>query len=253
MTRRSGRGCFARLLILLIIVIVGAMLVAPYVPLNRFKPQIESILSRQLGRKVTIGRLHLSLSRGPAVIIEDLEASEDPAFGSGNTIEAGTVRVGLSLARLVEDRQVVASDLRLEGPHITFNRNSQGAWSWSTLGQASGLASLRLPAHRSTAPGIPITAGGLIQAAALADSMTTPLAPGDEGRLRNIELKHASITFAEGGSDKSKEVTFDNIDLRVALSPRPEEPERVTRAVGKIHASSEKTESTELLGADLPL
>src|SRR5262249_8990207 len=145
MSRRSGRGCFARLLILLVIVIVGIILLAPYVPLNGFKPQIESTLSRQLGRKVTVGGVHLSLSRGLALVIEDLKASEDPAFASGNTIEATSVRVGLAVGPLVTSRQIVARNLHLDSPHLTFNRNSEGAWSWSTLGQSSGQARLGQP------------------------------------------------------------------------------------------------------------
>src|SRR5215467_9671518 len=134
MERRSGRGCFARLLILVILAAVGMILIAPYLPLNRFKPQIEAMLSTQLGRKVTVGSVNLSLARGPEVVIQDLKASEDPAFASGNTIEAGTVRVRLAVGPLLENQQLVATDLQLDSPRVTFNRNSQGAWSWSTLG-----------------------------------------------------------------------------------------------------------------------
>jgi hypothetical protein len=72
----------------------------------------------------------------------------------------------------------------------------------------------------------------------------------EAGTLRNIELKQASVTFVEG-TDKSQQVTFDHVDLSAALS-RVDQPEPSTRAAGRLHAESQKTESTELLAADLP-
>src|SRR5215813_1068020 len=254
MPRRSGRGCFTRLLILLVILTVGMILLAPYLPLNGFKPQIESALSKQLGRKVTVGAVHLSLSRGPALVIEDLKASEDPAFASGNTIEAGTVRAGIEVGPLVINRQIVVRNLELESPHLTFNRNSQGAWSWSTLGQASGQARLNYPVPTPGAGRVAPSRAILMQASpGLANIFISALLSSAEaGTLKALGLKHASVTFVEGGPDKSRQVTFDAIDLKAALSPRPEEPEPSTHAVGRLQTSSEKTETTELLVADLP-
>jgi hypothetical protein len=213
-------------------VAVGAVLLAPYLPLNRFKPQIEAALSKQLGRIVTVGNVHLSLSRGPEVVIQDLKASEDPAFGSGNMIEAGVVRVSLAVGPLVANRQLVVRNLVLENPHINFSRNSRGAWSWSTLGQSPAQALMRSDIH---------------PAHYLAAAM---LKTAEAGTLRNIELKQAVVTFIQG-TDKSQQVSFDHVDLSAALS-RADQPGPSTRAAGRLHAESEKTESSELLRAGLP-
>src|SRR5215471_14312394 len=255
MARRSGRGCLERLLILVILAAVGMIVVAPYLPLNRFKPQIETTLSTQLGRKVTVGSVHLSLSRGPEIVIQDLKASEDPAFASGNTIEAGTVKVGLAIGPLLASRQLVVRKLQLDSPRVTFNRNPRGAWSWSTLGRKQSEARLRGRSDRdSSAQGaLGRTSLLLMQTcreAAGSLLSTLLLSTGDAGTLRAIELKQASVTFVEG-PEKSRQVTFDHLDLSAALS-RLDQPEPSTRAAGRLQAQSEKTEDTELLKADLP-
>src|SRR5262249_44465861 len=193
-------------------------------------------------------------SRGPALVIEDLKASEDPAFASGNTIEAGTVRAGIEVGPLVINRQIVVRNLELESPHLTFNRNSQGAWSWSTLGQASGQARLNYPVPTPGAGRVAPSRAILMQASPGLPNIfiSALLSSAEAGTLKALGLKHASVTFVEGGPDKSRQVTFDAIDLKAALSPRPEEPEPSTHAVGRLQTSSEKTETTELLVADLP-
>jgi len=265
MVRRSGRGCFARLLILLIIATVGAILLAPYVPLNRFKPEVESALSTQLGRKVTVGNMHLSLSRGPALVIEDLTAQEDPAFASGNTIEAGKVTLGLAIGPLITNRQTVVRSLVLDSAHVTFNRDSRGAWSWSTLGNPAGRSALIQPgpardwSRALIARTIAINEtgdAGLREINPRSESMMTLmwvlLTPDQMGTLQSIDLRHASVTFVEGGPDKPKQTMFDGIDMSAALSPARDEPEPLTHAVGMLRAASEKTETTELLNADLP-
>ncbi|HKF59413.1 MAG TPA: AsmA-like C-terminal region-containing protein [Blastocatellia bacterium] len=252
MERRSGRGCFARLLILVILAAVGMVLAAPYLPLNRFKPQIEATLSTQLGRKVTVGSVNLSLARGPEVVIQDLKASEDPAFASGNTIEAGTVRVRLAVGPLLENRQLVPTNLQLDSPRVTFNRNSQGAWSWSTLGgtpSEAGLSGGRSldGLTRGLAGSSPLVQTDPGAACLLLYAL---IGTANVGTLRGIELRQASVTFVEE-PEKLKQVTFDHLDLSAALS-RVDKPEPSTHASGRLRAQSEKTESTELLTADLP-
>jgi hypothetical protein len=242
-------------LILLAILIAGTILLAPYVPLNQIKPDIEAILSQHLGRKVTIGRVHLSLVRGPALVIEDLRASEDPEFGSGNTIEAGTVRVGIAIGPLISSRRFIPTDLKLENPRLSFTRNSRGAWSWSTLGEASSRAALL---HGQAAAG-DCRMGLFVQAARTAwlpTVVSTLLdSSGDVPALKSVELQRASVTLVQGGDperDKPNQTSFDNIDLRASLSPQPAEPRPSTHATGRIRASSEQTETSDLLAADLP-
>jgi hypothetical protein len=241
------------LLILMVILIVGAIVLAPYLSLNRFKPQIESTLSNQLGRKVTVGSVHLSLSRGLALVIQDLTASEDPAFASGDTIEAGTVKVGLAVNQLITNRQIVPTSLQLEGAHLFFHRNARGAWSWSTLGQSSGQTGLGRHGASSVSGSDSLGGALLMQAgpkpaAALVSALQSS---SGLGTLKSIELKHASVTFVEGEPDKSRQTMFDAIDLNADLSPR-REPEPSTHAIGSLRVSSEKTETTERLTAVMP-
>ena len=271
MRRRSPPHFFARLLFLLLLVMFGAILLAPYVSLNHFKPQIESTLSGQLGRRVTVGNVHLSLSRGPALVIGDLKASEDPAFGSGDTIEAGTVRVGLSAKELVGGN-FAPSDLRLYEPHLTFTRNSRGAWSWSTLGQTSTRARVEQP---SPAPGAvredvkqfelspePAMLSSISylksEISNLRSAPSSPLEPAafvsstGVSTLKSIELLKASVSFVQGEQDKSKQTIFNNLDISMTLSPDLTQPQHSTHVIGSINAASGQTDGAEFLTADLP-
>src|SRR5215470_2684813 len=114
--RHSARGGCLRLLLLLIILIFGAAALAPLVPLDRYKPELESRFSRLLGRKVTIGSVRLSLLQGLALKIKGMTAREDPGFGEGNMLEADSVRAGLAFLPLALHRQFVLKSLEMDSP-----------------------------------------------------------------------------------------------------------------------------------------
>ena len=66
-----------------VVAILLILIIVPFlIPINKFKPTIESKASDALGRKVQLGNLSLSLLTG-SVGIDDVSVSDDPKFNSG--------------------------------------------------------------------------------------------------------------------------------------------------------------------------
>src|SRR5262252_10495778 len=125
----ARRGCL-RGVGLLAVVVLAAALITPLIPLDRFKPQVESRLSGLLGSKVTVNSVRLSLLRGPAIEIRGMTAREDSAFGEGSVLEADTVRAGIAILPLALHRQIAINRIRFNGATLRLpdrSRRSSGA------------------------------------------------------------------------------------------------------------------------------
>src|SRR5215467_2058682 len=126
---------FLRLFIFSLLLIAILIVAAPFVPLDSIKPEVESRLSTLLGRPVSIGSMRLSFLGGPYLYINQITAKEDPAFGDGIFLQANQLRANFSLLTYVLRKQVQLDGVRLQSPDITFVKNTEGAWSWTTLGK----------------------------------------------------------------------------------------------------------------------
>jgi AsmA protein len=121
-------------------VVVAALMVAPFLfSVNQFRPVIEQQASAALGRRVDLGRLHLSLLRG-SVSADSLAVSDDPAFSNSPFLTARSVTVGVEIWPLIRSRSLNVTSLRIEQPAVTLIRNSAGQWNYASLG-SSGSAS----------------------------------------------------------------------------------------------------------------
>ena len=135
-------------------VIIGILLIAPvFINVNQYRPQIQAELQQKLGRKVTLGNMHLRLLT-PRVRVDNVTVSEDPRFATGHSFaQAQELDVSIALFPLVSGKIEVGS-LTLQHPDIELVRNAQGVWNFSTLGKpASGAAGQpQPPAQPQPAP-----------------------------------------------------------------------------------------------------
>lgn len=118
--------CVAAVLVLLFIL--------PFlIPVNSFRPKIESMLTESLGRKVTLGKLGLSILGG-SVSVDDVKISDDPAFSQAPFITAKSLDIGVELIPLIFSKQLNVTDIVLEEPQITLLKAANGTWNFSSLG-----------------------------------------------------------------------------------------------------------------------
>jgi AsmA protein len=131
--------------------ILVILIVVPFlIPINKFKPTIESKASDALGRKVQLGNLSLSLLTG-SVGIDDVAVSDDPKFNSGPFLTAKTVKVGVELIPLVFSQQLNVTEITVVSPQVTMLKDPSGRWNFSSIGGASSKTAPKAPAGSNSA------------------------------------------------------------------------------------------------------
>jgi AsmA protein len=120
-----------------VVAILVILIVVPFlIPINKFKPTIESKASDALGRKVQLGNLSLSLLTG-SVGIDDVSVSDDPKFNSGPFLTAKTVKVGVELIPLIFSQQLNVTEITVVDPQVTMLKDPSGRWNFSSIGGSS--------------------------------------------------------------------------------------------------------------------
>jgi len=131
---------------IVIVVILVILVVVPFlIPINNFKPTIESKASEALGRKVQLGNLSLSLLTG-SVGIDNVSVSDDPKFNSGPFLTAKTVKVGVELIPLIFSQQLNVTEITVVDPQVTMLKDPSGRWNFSSIGGASNKTTPKSPA-----------------------------------------------------------------------------------------------------------
>ena len=122
---------------IVIVAIVLILVIAPFlIPVNKFKPTIESNASDALGRKVQLGNLSLSLITG-SVGIDDLSISDDPKFNTGPFLTAKSVKVGVELIPLIFSQQLNVTEITVVNPQVMMLKDPEGRWNFSSMGGSS--------------------------------------------------------------------------------------------------------------------
>jgi AsmA protein len=131
--------------------ILAILIVVPFlIPINKFKPTIESNASDALGRKVQLGNLSLSLLTG-SVGIDDVSVSDDPKFNSGPFLTAKTVKVGVELIPLIFSQRLNVTEITVVDPQVTMLKDPSGRWNFSSIGGSSSKAAPKAPASSNSA------------------------------------------------------------------------------------------------------
>lgn len=119
--------------IIVAVLIVGAVALPFFVNADSFRPRIEAELQQTLGRKVTIGKLSLSLLAG-GVTADDIVIADDPAFGIKPFLHAKSLDVGVDMKPLIFSRVLHVRSLTLVEPEIMLLHTPAGQWNFSSLG-----------------------------------------------------------------------------------------------------------------------
>jgi AsmA protein len=128
----------------LVLIAVGAVvalfvIVAVCVPLflntDSFKAKIEKTLTQSLGRKVTIGKLSLSVWSG-GLVAENTTVADDPAFSKQPFIQADTVTIDVALLPLIFSKELEIHGFSMESPKIQLLRAGDGTWNYSKIGSS---------------------------------------------------------------------------------------------------------------------
>ncbi|HKE07863.1 MAG TPA: AsmA family protein, partial [Candidatus Acidoferrum sp.] len=138
---------------IIVVVIVLILLIAPFlIPVNGFKPVIESDASDALGRKVRLGNLSLSLITG-SVGIDDVSISDDPKFNPGPFLTAKSMKVGVELIPLIFSRQLNVTEIAIVHPQVMMLKDPEGRWNFSSIGGTSSSSAQKAASAKSSGGG----------------------------------------------------------------------------------------------------
>jgi AsmA protein len=124
-------------------VVALILLVAVCLPLflnaDSFRTRIESTLTKSLGRKVSIGKLELSIWSG-GLVATNATVADDPAFSTQPFIQADSVKIGVELLPLILSKQLRIRGFSLVSPKVQLLRAANGTWNYSTIGKSGATA-----------------------------------------------------------------------------------------------------------------
>lgn len=167
-----------------VVAILLILFIIPFlIPVNKFKPTIETNASEALGRKVQLGNLSLSLITG-SVGIDDVSVSDDPKFNSGPFLTAKSVKVGVELIPLIFSQKLNVTEIAIVNPQVMMLKDPSGRWNFSSIGGSSGKSAPRSASSGSSAADVSI------------------------GKLR---LENGQITL--GNTNSKKRSVYSNVNL----------------------------------------
>ena len=83
---------------ILALILVAVLSIPLFLNADSFRTRIESTLSTSLGRKVTLGKLDLSVLSG-SLLAQNATVADDPAFSTQPFLQAALVKINIELDR----------------------------------------------------------------------------------------------------------------------------------------------------------
>lgn len=138
-TRRRGRH--AMWIVLLVLVL--AAFVPPFINVNRYKLRVVDSISRALGRNVSVSGIEMRLLPRPGVVLSGFVVADDPSYSAEPMLRAETVAAYIRLSSLWRGRLEIGT-LELDTPSLNLVRRPDGHWNVESL--------LQRTSHVSSAP-----------------------------------------------------------------------------------------------------
>ena len=114
------------------LVLVLALLVPPFVNVNRYRSRVAGSISRALGRDVTVSNIELKLLPRPGLALSNFVVADNPSYGAEPMLRADTVTAYLRLTSLWRGRLEIGT-LDLDNPSLNLVRRADGHWNVEEL------------------------------------------------------------------------------------------------------------------------
>ncbi len=125
--RRSRRLIWAVVLVLLL-----ALFLPPFINVNRYRNRAAGAISRALGREVTVSSLELKLLPRPGVVLYNFVVADDAGYGAEPMLRADSVTAYLRVSSLWRGRLEIGT-LDLDNASLNLVRRSDGHWNLEEL------------------------------------------------------------------------------------------------------------------------
>jgi AsmA protein len=197
------------LAIVIVLIVVAAVAVPFFIPLDTYKARIVALVKTETGRDLRIdGPVHFSLLPSVALEANDVSLSNPAGASTPTMMQLKTLDVGLRLLPLLHGAVEVA-EFRLVNPAIALEVDKQGKPNW---------------AFSPASP--PANAAASTPAPAPAPTATAPAATGSGSGFAAISLNNVSIVGGQASyldQRTGKKQLLSDINMTLSL-PNLDQP-----------------------------
>jgi hypothetical protein len=142
---------------------VAALVLPPFINVERYKGRVIESMSNALGRPVTVDAVELRLLPQPGFYLDNVSVGDDPAYNAEPILHAEEVTAYLRLSSLWRGRLEIAR-LKLNYPSLNLAEREDGSWNlesllWKASRTQAAPTSARLSETRPRFPYIEATNG----------------------------------------------------------------------------------------------
>ena len=205
------------ILIFLVVTLVAFVVIVPLLfDVDRYRPQVASLIEEQTGKPAEIGHLALTVFPSLSIRVDDFALRNPSGFPQGYFVKAQRIYAVVDAGGLW-DHQVVIKSLDLDTPAISLLSNVKGNWNFESK-PSPAKAAADPPGEKplftlGVISNVKITKGKL--------SVATLLPPGAFG---------PGFFEADGVSSGLRQVDLDAFTASASVRPDavPGEPEAVS-------------------------
>ncbi|MCU1285730.1 MAG: AsmA [Acidobacteriales bacterium] len=121
-----------RVAVALVIILLLALFVPPFVNANRFRARLAQSVSGAIGRPVSMGNVNIRLLPRPGFEIENFVIADDSTYSAEPLLRSEKVVASVRLTSLWRGRFEIAR-LALSYPSLNLVRNAEGHWNIESL------------------------------------------------------------------------------------------------------------------------
>ncbi len=135
---------------LCLLLVVGLIVLVPmFVDVNKYKPEIQNLVTQQTGRSFSLGDdIKLSVFPWVGIRLSDVELGNAKGFTGGDMVSVKGFEVRLKVMPLLS-KQVEIDKFILDSPHIRLMKNKAGKGNWD-MGPAGKKSDAATPSPKAS-------------------------------------------------------------------------------------------------------
>ena len=114
------------------VLVAAALVLPPFLNVNRFKGRVIDSMSKAFGRAVTCDSIELRLLPQPGFYLSNVAIADDPAYSSEPILHADEVTAYLGLSSLWRGRMEIAR-VNLNYPSLNLAERGDASWNFESL------------------------------------------------------------------------------------------------------------------------
>ncbi len=159
----GGRSRRTRWILIAVCFVLVALILPPFLNVNRYRSQVAAAIGRALGREVSVAGIELKMMPRPGMVLSGFVVADDPSYGAEPLLRADTVTAYLRFSSLWRGRLEIGT-LALENPSLNLVRRADDRWNLEDLVERASQAqsaptASTIPESKPRFPYVEATAG----------------------------------------------------------------------------------------------